>query len=135
MRFHVDLQGAAGMAGHHELDDTIRPPSLGRAILREPEQARLAVGEGMERLADDHGLGTAAADPTFDGAVGMDDAGGARPSGGGTGHGDDRGHDEWATGLLEVGRPGEDAAGHGWVARRGPRRRPSREGSPTPLAG
>ena len=74
MRFHVDLQGATGMAGHDELDDAVAAAALGRRVLREPEQPRLAVGQRAERLADDDGLGAAAADPALDRAVRVDDA-------------------------------------------------------------
>ena len=47
-------------------------------LLREPEQAGLTVGERAQRLADDDGLGAAAADPALDRAVRMDDAARAR---------------------------------------------------------
>ena len=112
MRFHVDLQGATGMAGHDELDDAVAAAALGRCVLRQPEEPRLPVGHRVERLADDDGLGAAAADPALDRAVGMDDAARPGPSRRRTGHGHDGRGDERAAGRFELGRPGEDAAGH-----------------------
>ena len=73
MRFHVDLQRAPGMTGHHELHDAVAAPALGRHVLRQAEQARLTVDQRPKRLADDDGLGAAPADPALDGAVRMDD--------------------------------------------------------------
>ena len=73
MRFHVDLQGAPRVAGHHQLDHAVAAPALGGGVLRQAQQPRLAVDEGAERLADDDRLGAAAADPALDRAVGMDD--------------------------------------------------------------
>ena len=78
MRFHVDLQGSAGVAGHDELDNAVGAAALGGSVLRQPEQPRLAVGEGVERLADDDGLGRLATHPALDRAIGMDDARRAR---------------------------------------------------------
>ena len=78
MRFHVDLQRAPRVAGHDQLDDAVAAAALGRRVLRQPQQPRLAVGERAERLADDDGLGAAAADPALDRAVRMDDAARAR---------------------------------------------------------
>ena len=131
MRFHVDLQGATGVAGHDELDDPVGAAALGRRVLREPEEPRLAVGQGVERLADDDGLGAAAADPALDRAVGVDDPAraGSRRRRAGDGH--DGGDDERAAGPFELGRPGEDAAGHGG---RVPRRRPGRRARLTPFS-
>ena len=59
MRFHVDLQGPAGVAGHDELDDAVAATALGRRVLRQPEQPGLAVAERAQRLADHDGLGAA----------------------------------------------------------------------------
>ena len=109
MRFHVDLQGAAGMAGHDELDDAVRPAALGRTVLREAEEPRLAVGERAERLADDDGLGAAPADPALDRAVGMDEPARAGPRRGRPADRDDGGDRERPTGGLELGGAREDA--------------------------
>ena len=57
-----------------QLDDAVAAPTLGRCVLREAKQPGLSVDERAERLADDDGLGAAAADPTLDRAVRMDDA-------------------------------------------------------------
>ena len=111
MRFHVDLQGATGVAGHDELDDAVGAAALGRRVLREAEQARLAVGQRVERLADDDRLGAAAADPALDRAVGMDDAARAGPGRRRPGDRDDRREDERAAGRLELGGPGERGCG------------------------
>ena len=78
MRFHVDLQGATGVAGHDELDDAVAAAALGRRRPCDRRSRRLAVGERAERLADDDGLGAAAADPALDRAVRVDDARRAR---------------------------------------------------------
>ena len=45
MRFHVDLQGAPGVAGHDQFDDAVAAPTLGRGVLREAQQPGLAVDE------------------------------------------------------------------------------------------
>ena len=108
MRFHVDLQCAPGMTGHDELDDAVAAPSLGRAVLRQAEQPRLAVDERPERLADDDGLGAAAADPALDRAVRVDDPGRAGARRGRPPDRDDRGDRERPTGRLELGGPHED---------------------------
>ena len=113
MRFHVDLQGPARMAGHDELDDAVAAPALGRRVLREPEQARLAVDERAQRLADDDGLGAAAADPALDRAVRMDDAARARPGRGRPLDRHDRGDRERPTRRLELGGAREDRHGRG----------------------
>ena len=107
MRFHVDLQGPAGMAGHHQFDDAVGAASLARAILGQAQQARLSVGDRPEGFADHDRLGTAAADPAFDRAVRMDDAGRA---GTGRGRPSDRHHGgdrERPTRRLELSRPDE----------------------------
>ena len=114
MRFHVDLQRATGVAGHDQLDDAVGAAALARAVLRQPEQARLAVAERPERLADDDGLGAAAADPALDRAVRMDDARRAGPGRGRPPDRHDRGDRERPTRRLELGGPGEDGTrGHG----------------------
>ena len=41
VRFHVDLQRAAGVAGHDQLDDAVAAATLGRPVLREAEQSGL----------------------------------------------------------------------------------------------
>jgi hypothetical protein len=89
VRLHVDLQCATRVAGHDQLHDAIAPATLAGGVLREPEKTGLAVGEGPERLADDDGLGAAAADPALDGPVGMDDPRRARPGRGRPADGDD----------------------------------------------
>ncbi len=61
------------MAGHDQLDDAVGPAAFARAVPRQAEQPRLAVGERAERLAHDDGLGAAAADPALDRAVRVDD--------------------------------------------------------------
>ena len=43
MRFHVDLQGATGVAGHDEFDDAVAAPAFGGGVLAQPKQPRLAV--------------------------------------------------------------------------------------------
>jgi len=108
MRFHVDLQGPAGVAGHHQFDDAVGAASLARAVLRQPQQARLAIGDRPERFAHDDRLGAAAADPAFDRAVRMDDA---RRAGTGRGRPSDRDHGgdrERPPRRLELGCPDEE---------------------------
>src|SRR5829696_4265727 len=112
MRFHVDLQGPSGMTGHHQLDDAIAAPALGRGVLGQAQEAWLAVDEGTERLSDDDRLGAAPTDPALDRAIGMDDprrAGtrGCRPL-----DRHDRGHSERSTCSLELGCPPEDRPRH-----------------------
>ena len=113
MRFHVDLQGATGVAGHDQFDDAVAPPTLGGCVLAQAEQPRLAVRERSKRLADDDGLGAAAADPALDRAVRMDEAGRPgsrrrRPP-----DRDDRGDHEGPPGRLEFGGADEDGpSGH-----------------------
>ena len=41
MRFHVDLQGATGVAGHDFVDDPVAAAALGRRLLADPEEPRL----------------------------------------------------------------------------------------------
>ena len=113
MRFHVDLQRSPGVAGHDEFDDAVAAPALGGGVLREPQQARLAVGEGAERLADDDGLGAAATDPALDRAVRMDDPAAPGPGRRRPPDRDDGGDRERPTGRLELGGPREDGpSGH-----------------------
>ncbi len=90
------------MAGHDELDDPVAAPALGRRVLRQAEQARLPVGQRVERLADDDRLGARAADPALDRPVGVDDP--VRPGPGRRRPGDrnDRGKGERASGLSEL---------------------------------
>ena len=45
MRFHVDLQGATGVAGHDEFDDAVAAASLGRGVPAQTEEPRLTVGQ------------------------------------------------------------------------------------------
>ena len=115
MWFHVDLQRAPRVAGHDQLDDAVRAPPLARTVLRQSEQARLAVADGSQRLADDDGLGAAAPDPALDRAVRMDDAGRAGPGRGRPPDRHDRGDRERPTRRLELGGPDEGRArGHRW---------------------
>ena len=110
VRFHVDLQRSPGVAGHDQLDDPIAAPALGRRVLRQAKQARLAVGQRVERLADDDRLGARAADPALDRAVGVDDPvrpgpGRRRPR-----DRDDRRERERLAGLRELRGAREQAA-------------------------
>ncbi len=73
MRFHVDLQGATRVAGHHFVDDPVAAAALGRRLLADPEQPRLPVGQRAEGLPDDDRPGAAAADEPLDRAVRMDE--------------------------------------------------------------
>ena len=95
------------MAGHDELDDAVGAAALGRGVLRQAEQPRLAVGEGVERLADDDRLGARAADPALDRPVGMDDAVGTGPRRRRSGDGDDGRERERPAGRRELGGPVE----------------------------
>ena len=106
---HGDLQRAAGVAGHDDLHDTVPAAGVGGRILRDAQQARLAVGQGSQRLADDDRLRATAADPALDAAVGVDDAVRPRPGRGGPPHGHDRGHDEGPPRGRELRRPTIDA--------------------------
>jgi hypothetical protein len=107
IRFHVDLQRPAGVAGHHQLDDTIRAAALALTVLRETEQARLAIGEGVERLPNDDRLGARAADPALDGSIRVDDAVRAGPGRGRPGDGNDGGEGVGPAGRRELGGPVE----------------------------
>ena len=91
------------MTGHHELDHTIGAATLTGPVTGQPQEPRLSVTEGAERLADDDRLGAAPADPALDAAVRMDDP--ARPGPGGrrTTDRDDRGDRERLPGRLELG--------------------------------
>ena len=118
MRFHVDLQGATGVAGHDEFDDAVAAAALGGCVLAQAKESRLAVGEGTQRFADDDGLGAAAADPALDGAVGMDEAGRPGPGRRRPPDGDDRGDHEGSPGRLQFGGPDEDGpSGHDALTR------------------
>ena len=127
VRLHVDLQRAPRMAGHDQLDHAVAAAALGGGRLRQAQQARVPVGQRPERLADDDGLGAAAADPALDRAVGMDDPHRPRPGRRGTLDRHDRGDRERPAGGLELGDAREQAP-----SRHGVRRRPSRAGSPRP---
>ncbi len=108
--FHVDLQGATGVAGHEVVDDTVAATRIGRHLLRDPKQTRLAVDEGPEGLLDDDRLGAAAADPALDPTAGMDDPAGSGPSRGRPDDRDDGRHGEGSALRHELGGPGEDPA-------------------------
>ena len=43
IRFHVDLQGATGVASHDQFNDAVRSAAFGRNVLRQAKQPRLAV--------------------------------------------------------------------------------------------
>ena len=107
MRFHVDLQGAAGVAAHDEFDDPVGAAALRRRVLREAKQSGQPIAEGEERLAHDDRLGTAPADPALDRAVRVDDPVGPRPGRGGPLHRHDRGERERPALRLEGADPGE----------------------------
>ncbi len=114
MRFHVDLQGATGVAGHDLVDDAVAPPALARELLADPEEPRLTVGQGAEGLPDDERAGAAPPDEPLDRAVGVDEAAGARSGRGRPADGHDGGQGVRAAGPIELDRPFEerDRRGH-----------------------
>ena len=101
------------MAGHHQFDDAVAAPALGRGVLGQAQQAWLTVDQRPERLAHHDGLRAAAADPALDRAVRVDDPGRARTRRGRPLDRHDRGDRERPAGRLELGGPREDRArGH-----------------------
>ena len=124
MRFHVDLQGAAGVAGHDVVDDPVTAAAVRWLVPAEAKQARLAVGERAEGLLDHDGLRAAAADPALDHAVGMDEAARAGTSRGRSPDGDDGSQGERSSRALELEGAGKDRdrlGRHGLRAGAGPR--------------
>ena len=84
-----------------------RRPSAGPSFDRRSSRGWPSA-ERAERLADDDGLGAAAADPALDRAVGMDDPARAGPRRRRPPDRDDRGDRERPPGRLELGGPRED---------------------------
>jgi len=98
------------VTGHDQFDDSITAPALGRRILGQAKQSRLTVGQGVERLADDHWLGARATNPTLDRAVGVDDPVRPGPRRRRSSHGDDRRERERFPGRRELRGSGEEPA-------------------------
>ena len=109
---HVDLQRAAAVARHGVVENAFGAAGLTPALAVEPDQARSAVAQRLQRLADEDRLSARAADPAFDAAVGVDEGLGA-----GLGRGrrlapDHRGQDERLAPTLEIRRDVDQRLSH-----------------------
>ena len=123
-RFDVDVHGASTVAGHRKDHDP--GTSFGLRVGREGDQARHAVGDRLERLADHGRLRAASPEPAVEGAVGRDERAVARLRARGRLPPDDRGEGEGLLLRHEPARERKEVGAHGTtrLRTRGGARRP-----------